>query len=149
MFLLAVSSEDQYAVSIKEDTAMDDPNLTMEEYIRTREEKALKRGNGKCSIGKMLHMERSGFDDGLSQPLLCEAEFQAIVFNDCSCTSDVLQCKSHVNSENDYEKVMPSLPSPEPAISCFDDLDLFSDSENEFPAIVYNDATMSKLDLLN
>ncbi|GJV73263.1 hypothetical protein Tco_1493258 [Tanacetum coccineum] len=52
------------------------------------------------------------------------------------------------DSENDYEKVMPSIPSPEPAISCFDDLDFFKDFENEFPAIVYNDAQTSKSDLL-
>ncbi|GKC45090.1 hypothetical protein Tco_1062812 [Tanacetum coccineum] len=50
--------------------------------------------------------------------------------------------------ENDYEKVMPSIPSPEPTISCFDDLDFFEDFKNEFPAIVYNDAQTSKLDLL-
>ncbi|GJW79094.1 hypothetical protein Tco_0140776 [Tanacetum coccineum] len=43
---------------------------------------------------------------------------------------------------------MPSLPSPEPTVSCFDDLDFFNDFENEFPAIVYNDAQTSKLDLL-
>ncbi|GJU86002.1 hypothetical protein Tco_1293548 [Tanacetum coccineum] len=53
-----------------------------------------------------------------------------------------------MDSENDYEKFMPSIPSPEPAISCFDDLDFFEDFENEFPAIVYNDAQMSKSDLL-
>ncbi|GJU63762.1 hypothetical protein Tco_1245597 [Tanacetum coccineum] len=52
------------------------------------------------------------------------------------------------DSENDYEKVMPSIPSPEPAISCFDDLDFFTDFENKFPAIVYNDAQTSKSDLL-
>ncbi|GJX53365.1 hypothetical protein Tco_0281734 [Tanacetum coccineum] len=52
------------------------------------------------------------------------------------------------DSENDYEKVMPSIPSPEPAISCFDDLDFFNDFENEFLAIVYNDAQKSKSDLL-
>ncbi|GKF40445.1 hypothetical protein Tco_0120506, partial [Tanacetum coccineum] len=52
------------------------------------------------------------------------------------------------NLENDYEKFMPSIPSPEPAISRFDDLDFFEDFENEFPAIVYNDAQMSKSDLL-
>ncbi|GKC44249.1 hypothetical protein Tco_1061971 [Tanacetum coccineum] len=39
---------------------------------------------------------------------------------------------------------MPSIPSPEPAISYFDDLDFFKDFENEFPAIVYKDAQMSK-----
>ncbi|GJR03742.1 hypothetical protein Tco_0526726 [Tanacetum coccineum] len=43
---------------------------------------------------------------------------------------------------------MPSIPSPEPAICCFDDLDFFEDFENEFPAIVYNDAQTSKSDLL-
>ncbi|GJR64864.1 hypothetical protein Tco_0010929 [Tanacetum coccineum] len=53
------------------------------------------------------------------------------------------------DSENDNEKVnLPSLLSPEPAISCFDDLDFFNDFENEFPAIVYNDALTSKLDFL-
>ncbi|GJX10156.1 hypothetical protein Tco_0200015 [Tanacetum coccineum] len=52
------------------------------------------------------------------------------------------------DSENDNEKVMPLLPSPEPTVSCFDDLDFFKDFENEFPAIVYNDAQTSKSDLL-
>ncbi|GJX77317.1 hypothetical protein Tco_0324128 [Tanacetum coccineum] len=47
------------------------------------------------------------------------------------------------NSENDNEKVVPSIPSLEPAISCFSDLDFFKDFENEFPAIVYNDAQTS------
>ncbi|GJX43318.1 hypothetical protein Tco_0259994 [Tanacetum coccineum] len=54
------------------------------------------------------------------------------------------------DSENDNDKVnMPSIPSPKPAISCFDDLDFFTDFKNEFPAIVYNDAPTSKSDLLS
>ncbi|GJV27502.1 hypothetical protein Tco_1383950 [Tanacetum coccineum] len=53
------------------------------------------------------------------------------------------------DSENDNEKVnMPSFPPPEPTVSCFDDLDFFKDFENEFPAIVYNNAQTSKSDLL-
>ncbi|GKA70670.1 hypothetical protein Tco_0776809, partial [Tanacetum coccineum] len=53
------------------------------------------------------------------------------------------------DSENDNEKVnMPLLPSPEPTVSYFDDLDFFNDLENEFPAIVYNDAPTFKLDFL-
>ncbi|GJV47718.1 hypothetical protein Tco_1437930 [Tanacetum coccineum] len=53
------------------------------------------------------------------------------------------------NSENDNDKVnMPLLPSPEPPVSCFDDLYYFKDFENEFPAIVYNDAQTSKSDFL-
>ncbi|GJT27324.1 retrovirus-related pol polyprotein from transposon TNT 1-94 [Tanacetum coccineum] len=54
-----------------------------------------------------------------------------------------------MDSENDNEKVnMPSFSSPEPTISCFDDLDFFKDFENEFPVIVYNDALTSKSDFL-
>ncbi|GJT58350.1 hypothetical protein Tco_0993404 [Tanacetum coccineum] len=41
---------------------------------------------------------------------------------------------------------MPLFPSPEPSVSCIDDFDFFKDFENEFPAIVYNDALTSKLD---
>nr|GEU86551.1 hypothetical protein [Tanacetum cinerariifolium] len=43
---------------------------------------------------------------------------------------------------------MPSFTSPEPMVSYFDDLDYSKDFEKEFPAIVYNDALTSKLDLL-
>ncbi|GKE29677.1 hypothetical protein Tco_1445061 [Tanacetum coccineum] len=52
------------------------------------------------------------------------------------------------DSKNDNEKVMPLLPSPEPTVGCFDDLDFFKDFENKFPAIVYNDAPMSKSESL-
>ncbi|GJW74614.1 hypothetical protein Tco_0133984 [Tanacetum coccineum] len=53
------------------------------------------------------------------------------------------------DSENDNDKVnMPLLPSPEPTVSYFDDLDYFKDFDKEFPAIVYNDALTSKLDFL-
>ncbi|GJT44151.1 hypothetical protein Tco_0952866 [Tanacetum coccineum] len=51
------------------------------------------------------------------------------------------------DSKNDYEKVMPSIPSPEHAFSYFDDLDFFTDFENEFPAIVYNDAQIGGQDM--
>ncbi|GJY62242.1 hypothetical protein Tco_0462899 [Tanacetum coccineum] len=47
--------------------------------------------------------------------------------------------------ENDNEKFNMHL-SPEPTVSCIDDLDFFKDFENEFPAIVYNDALTSKSD---
>ncbi|GKC14165.1 hypothetical protein Tco_1010947, partial [Tanacetum coccineum] len=54
--------------------------------------------------------------------------------------------KLKMDSENDNEKVnMPLLPSPEPMVSYFDDLDFFKDFEKEFPAIVYNDSQTSKL----
>ncbi|GJT56740.1 hypothetical protein Tco_0991794 [Tanacetum coccineum] len=168
---------------------MDDPNMTMEEYIKLEEENARRRGRvfnwQTATYGKIR------VDDNLYDLISVEAEFPAIVIDDTFTPQDALSCKSqvstHVNdeidfrisfdesddedytiiydknsfsykiisinnlktdSENDNEKVMPSIPSPEPAISCFDDLDFFKDFENEFPAIVYNDAQTSKSDLL-
>ncbi|GJX06591.1 putative reverse transcriptase domain-containing protein [Tanacetum coccineum] len=54
------------------------------------------------------------------------------------------------DSENDNDKVnMPLFLTPEPKVSYSNDLDLFKDVENEFPAIVYNDALTSKSDFLN
>ncbi|GKB88133.1 hypothetical protein Tco_0960405 [Tanacetum coccineum] len=51
-------------------------------------------------------------------------------------------------SENDNKVNMPLFSSPEPEVSYFNDLDFFKDFENEFPAIVYNDAITSKSDFL-
>ncbi|GKC38432.1 hypothetical protein Tco_1050816 [Tanacetum coccineum] len=144
---------------------MDDPNMTMEEYIKLEEEKA----------------RRS-----------VETEFTAIVIDDAFSPQDALSCKSQVSSpvndeidfiisfdefddedytimcdknsfsykmifvnnlktdsENDNEKAgIPSFLPPKPTISYVDDLDFFKDFDNEFPAIVYNDAQTSKSDYL-
>ncbi|GKB76300.1 hypothetical protein Tco_0943195 [Tanacetum coccineum] len=99
---------------------MDNPNITMEEYIRLEEEKGRRRG-------KVYNLETATYgkiwDNEDVQDLgSVETEFLAIVFND------------HVNSE------AALLWRPMPTVSCFDDLDFFNDLENEFPAIVYNDA---------
>ncbi|GKE42772.1 hypothetical protein Tco_1470056 [Tanacetum coccineum] len=57
--------------------------------------------------------------------------------------------KLKTDSKNDNDKVnMPSFPSPEPEVSYPNDLDSFKDFENEFPAIVYNDALTSKSNIL-
>ncbi|GKE66017.1 hypothetical protein Tco_1520178, partial [Tanacetum coccineum] len=49
--------------------------------------------------------------------------------------------------ENYNEKVnKPLFPSPEHTVSCIDDLNFFKDFDNEFPAIVDNDALTSKSD---
>nr|GEW03873.1 hypothetical protein [Tanacetum cinerariifolium] len=139
---------------------MDDPNITMEEYIRR------------------------------SRPQSVETEFPAIIFNDNLTSNETLSCEPTVSSlndneidfrisfdesededctvvfdknsfsykiiyanylktdsENDNEKVnMPLFSSTEPSVSCIDDLDFFKDFENGFPAIVYNDAPTSKSD---
>ncbi|GJX17089.1 hypothetical protein Tco_0217921 [Tanacetum coccineum] len=123
---------------------MDNPNLTMEEYVRLEEEKARKRG--KVFDWKTATYEKIRVDDDFNDLRSMEAEFPAIVINDDFAPKNTLQCKSQV--KNDYKEVMPSILSPELVISCFDDLDFFKDFENEFPAIIYNDAQMSKSDLL-
>ncbi|GKC21958.1 hypothetical protein Tco_1024108 [Tanacetum coccineum] len=170
---------------------MDDPNITMEEYIRLEEEKAHRRGKvynwETATYGKIWDNE-DAHDLGS-----VETEFPAIVFNDTLTSETTLSCEPTVSSlnndeidfrisfdesddedytvifdknsfshkiisvndlktdsENDNEKVnMPSFPPTEPTVSYFDDLDFFKDFENEFPAIIYNDAQTSKLDDLD
>ncbi|GJX55073.1 hypothetical protein Tco_0284970 [Tanacetum coccineum] len=155
---------------------MDDPNVTMEEYIRLEEENARKRR-------KMFNWEtakygRIWYDEDVYDLRSIENEFPAIAFNDSLKSGETLSCEPTVSSlndeidfkisfddsddeaytlifdknsfsykiiptndlktdsENDNKKVnMPSLPSPEPTVSCFNDLDFFKDFENEFPAI--------------
>ncbi|GJT51790.1 hypothetical protein Tco_0977947 [Tanacetum coccineum] len=121
---------------------MDDPNITMEEYIKLEEEKARKRRKvfnwETAKYGKIA----ISFDDS-------DDEYYMVVFDKNSFSYKIISTNDlKTDSENDNEKVMPSLPSPEPKVNCFDDLDFFKNFENEFPAIVYNDAPTSKSDSL-
>ncbi|GJS04320.1 hypothetical protein Tco_0320828 [Tanacetum coccineum] len=77
-------------------------------------------------------------------------EDYTVVFDKNSFSYKIISTNDlKTDSENDNEKVnMPLFPSPEPTVSCIDDLDFFKDFENEFPAIVYNDALTSKSDFL-
>ncbi|GJS22422.1 hypothetical protein Tco_0451054 [Tanacetum coccineum] len=82
-----------------------------------------------------------------------ETEFPAIVFDDAFTSeptvSPLNEIKLTLEYQNDNDKVnMPSFSSPNPTVSCIDDLDFFKEFKNEFPAIIYNDALMSKLDFL-
>ncbi|GKA92137.1 hypothetical protein Tco_0814062 [Tanacetum coccineum] len=165
---------------------MDDPNITMEEYIRLEEEKARRHG-------KVYNWETDTYgkiwdNEDVHDLGSVETKFPAIVFKDTLTFEATLSCEPIVSSlndeiyfrisydesddedctvifdknlfsykiisvnnfktdsENDNEKVnMPLLPSPEPTVSYFDDLDFLNDLENEFPAIIYNDAQTSKL----
>ncbi|GJX89996.1 hypothetical protein Tco_0343322 [Tanacetum coccineum] len=169
---------------------MDDPKMTMEEYIKFEEEKARRRG--RVFNWKTATYGKVRVDDDLYDLRSVEAEFPAIVIDDTVTPQDALQCKSQVSipvndeidfrisfdesddedytiigdinsfsykmisvnnlkidSENDNEKdCIPSFPPPKPMTNYIDDLDFFNDFENEFPAIVYNDAQTSKSDLL-
>ncbi|GJQ92428.1 hypothetical protein Tco_0003567 [Tanacetum coccineum] len=167
---------------------MDDPNITMEEYIRLEEEKARRRGQvynwETATYGKIWRNE------DVRDLRSIEIEFPAIVYNDAftskvSCEPTVSPLNDNqidfrisfdesddedytmiydknsfsykiisvddlkTDSKNDNDKVnMPSFQSPKPTVSYFNDLDFFKDFENEFPAIVYNDALTSKSDFL-
>ncbi|GJY17702.1 hypothetical protein Tco_0389193 [Tanacetum coccineum] len=169
---------------------MDDPNITIEEYIRLEEEKARKRG--KVFNWETAKYGRIWYDEDVHDLRSVETEFPAIIFNDNLTSNETLSCEPTVSSlndneidfrisfdesddedytvvydensffykiifvnnlktefENNNEKVnMPSFSSPGPEVSYFNDLDFFKDFENEFPAIVYNDALTSKSDLL-
>ncbi|GKF31542.1 hypothetical protein Tco_0101340, partial [Tanacetum coccineum] len=170
---------------------MDDPNVTMEEYIRLQEEKALSRDETfnwqTATYGKMEYYEDE--DDCF---INFETKFTAIVFDNTLTSDAALSCGPMVSplknnkidfrisfdesddedytviygensfsykiisvdnlktdSKDDYDKVnMPSFSSPEPEVSYSNDLDFFKDFENEFPAIVYNDALTSKSNFL-
>ncbi|GJT01807.1 hypothetical protein Tco_0822976 [Tanacetum coccineum] len=145
---------------------MDNPNITMEEYIKVDKDVHDLRSveiefpaivfNDELSFEKTLSCEptvsslnnneidfRISFDES-------DDEDYMIVFDKNSLPYKIISVNDlKTDSENDNKKVdMPSFPSPEPKVSCFDDLDFFKDFENEFPAIVYNDALTSKSDLL-
>ncbi|GKE19455.1 hypothetical protein Tco_1427032 [Tanacetum coccineum] len=165
---------------------MDNPNITMEEYIRIEEEKAHRRGQvynwETAKYGKIW------YDEDIYDLKFIGTEFPAIILNDTLTSKVALSCEptvrslndneikfrisfdesddedytvifdknsfsykiiSKTDSKNDNDKVnMPSFLSPKPTVSYFNDLDYFKDFENEFPAIVYNDALKSKSDFL-
>ncbi|GKC53574.1 hypothetical protein Tco_1076319 [Tanacetum coccineum] len=100
---------------------MDDPNITMEEYIRLEEEKA--------------HRHAIVFDDTFTSKasLLFEPTVSPLNDNEID-----VKISFHESDDEDYT----------PTVSYFDDLDYLKDFENEFPAIVYNDALTSKSDFL-
>ncbi|GKB47217.1 hypothetical protein Tco_0897970 [Tanacetum coccineum] len=169
---------------------MNDPDITMEEYIRLEEEKA--RIRGKVFNWEAVRYGKIWYNDDIDDLRSVETEFSAIVFNDNLKSEETLSCEPTVSSlhskeidfrisfdksddedytvvfnknsfsykiiptndlkmdsENDNDKInMPSFPSPKLTVSYFNDLDFFKDFENEFPAIVYNDALTSKSDFL-
>ncbi|GJZ35576.1 hypothetical protein Tco_0581393, partial [Tanacetum coccineum] len=180
----------QTLISTSSSVKMDDPNITIKEYIRFEEEKAFRRG-------KMYNWETATYgkiwdNKDVHDLGYVETKFPVIVFNDTLTSEAALSCEPMVSSlhndeidfrisfdesndedctvifdknsfsykiisvndlkivlENDNDKVnMPLLPSPEPMVSSFDDLDYFKDFEKEFPVNVYNDAQISKLDFL-
>ncbi|GKD87310.1 hypothetical protein Tco_1358464 [Tanacetum coccineum] len=130
---------------------MDDPNITMEGYIRLEEEKAHRRGkvyNWKTATYGKIWDNEDVHDLGS-----VETKFPAIVFNDTLTSEETLSCEPTVSSLNNEIDFRISFDESNDedythTVSYFDDLDFFKDFEKEFTAIVYNDAQMSKLDFL-
>ncbi|GJV34766.1 hypothetical protein Tco_1395166, partial [Tanacetum coccineum] len=131
---------------------MDDPNITIEEYIRFEKEKARRR----CKVfnWETATYGKIWYNEDVHDLRSVETEFPAIVFNDALTSEVTLSCEPMVSPLND-NKIDFRISSYEsedkdytPTVSYFDDLDFFKDFENEFPAIVYNNAQTSKSDLL-
>ncbi|GKF47901.1 hypothetical protein Tco_0141152, partial [Tanacetum coccineum] len=140
---------------------MDDPNITMKEYIRLEEEKARRRGkfpaivfNDALTFEVALSCEptvsplnnnqndfRISFDES-------NDEDYTIIYDKNSFSYKIIYIDDlKMDSENDNDKVnMHSFPSSEPTVSYFNDFDYFKDFEREFLAIAYNDALTSNLD---
>ncbi|GKA57871.1 putative reverse transcriptase domain-containing protein [Tanacetum coccineum] len=120
---------------------MEDPYITMEEYIRLEEEKYQRHGltfNWQtATFGKVKNYEDE--DDCFAD---FETEFPSIVFNNPINSDTTLPYEPIVKSDKIF---MPS--SSELTVDYLDDLDYFNDFKNEFPAIFYNDGLTSKLDL--
>ncbi|GJU29219.1 hypothetical protein Tco_1172808 [Tanacetum coccineum] len=129
---------------------MDDPNITMEDYIRLEEEKARKRG--KVFNWETAKYGKIWYDENVHNLRSVEIEFSAIVFNDKLTSEEALSCEPMVSPLNDNEidfRISFDKSDDEdytPEVSYSNDLNFFKDFENEFPAIVYNDDLTSKSD---
>ncbi|GKA01033.1 hypothetical protein Tco_0673698 [Tanacetum coccineum] len=142
---------------------MDNPNITMKEYIWLEEENA--RKHGKVFNWETAKYGKIWYDEDVHDLKSVETKFPAIVLNDSLTSNETPSCEPTVSSlnneidfrisfdesddeyytvvfdknsfsykifstndlktdsENDNEKVnKPLFPSPEPTVSCFDDL---------------------------
>ncbi|GJZ78383.1 hypothetical protein Tco_0643220 [Tanacetum coccineum] len=70
---------------------MDDPNITMEEYIRLEEEKARRRG--KVYNWETATYGKIWYDEDVHDLRSVETEFPAIVFDDALTSEVTLSCE--------------------------------------------------------
>ncbi|GJT60959.1 hypothetical protein Tco_1004492 [Tanacetum coccineum] len=70
---------------------MDDPNITMEEYIRLEEEKA--RRSGKVYNWETGTYGKIWYDEDIHGLRYVKTEFPAIVFNDALTSEVALSCE--------------------------------------------------------
>ncbi|GJY41688.1 hypothetical protein Tco_0428958 [Tanacetum coccineum] len=115
------------------------------------EEKAQNRG--KVFNWETVKYGKIWYDEDVHDLKSVKTKFRAIAFNDQISSEKTLSCEPTVSSLNDEINFRILFDDSDgddhkPTVSCFDDLDFLKDFKNEFPAIVYNDAPMSKSDLL-
>ncbi|GJZ39305.1 hypothetical protein Tco_0585868 [Tanacetum coccineum] len=80
---------------------MDDPNITMEEYIWLEEEKA--RRHGKVYNWETATYGKIWCDEDVHDLRSVETEFPAIVFNDALTSEVALSCEPTVSPLNDNQ----------------------------------------------
>ncbi|GKA12111.1 hypothetical protein Tco_0691657 [Tanacetum coccineum] len=80
---------------------MDDPNITMEEYIRLEEEKARRRG--KVYNWETAMYGKIWYDEDVHNLRSVETELPAIVFNDTLTSEVALLCEPMVSPLNDNQ----------------------------------------------
>ncbi|GJY74477.1 hypothetical protein Tco_0478908 [Tanacetum coccineum] len=80
---------------------MDNPNITMEEYIRLEKKKA--RRHGKVFNWETAKYGRIWYDEDVHDLKSVETEFPVIVFNDTLTSEATLSCEPTVSSLNDNE----------------------------------------------
>ncbi|GJR18631.1 hypothetical protein Tco_0967158 [Tanacetum coccineum] len=80
---------------------MDNPNITMEEYIRLEEEKA--RKCRKVFNWETAMYSKIWYDEDVHDLRSVETEFLAIVFNDKLSSEKTLSCEPTVSSLNNNE----------------------------------------------
>nr|GEU37944.1 hypothetical protein [Tanacetum cinerariifolium] len=78
---------------------MDDPNITMEEYIRLEEEKA--RRCGKVYNWETATYGNIWYDEDVHDLRSVETKFPAIVFSDTLTSDEALSCEPTISSLND------------------------------------------------
>ncbi|GKE88771.1 hypothetical protein Tco_1566246, partial [Tanacetum coccineum] len=115
------------------------------------EEKA--RRHGKVFNWETAKYCKIWYDEDVYDLRSVETEFPAIVLNDILASNETPSCEpteSYLNDKIDFRISFDESDDEDytPTVSCLNDLDFFKDFENEFPAIVYNDAITSKSDFL-
>ncbi|GJT52343.1 hypothetical protein Tco_0978500 [Tanacetum coccineum] len=154
----ASSSQERVLINSRSGETMNDPNITIEEYIRLEEEKAQSRDfvtefPAKVFSNTFTSDTTPPCEPTISPPNEVELDFRIscdesddedymVIFDESSFSYKIISVNDlKTVSENDNKVPL----SPNPTIDY--DLDYFHDFKNEFPAIVYNDGLTSKSDL--